>query len=49
MTSLQLSSYGLNLHHCCSRSLILQYNWTANAIMQAIGRLTRLGKQKKVS
>lgn len=48
ITSLQLASYGLNLHTCCSRGLVLQFTWNANAILQAIGRLPRPGQKESV-
>ena len=48
ITSLQLASFGLNLHRCCSRGLVIQFTWTANQILQAIGRLPRPGQKEAV-
>lgn len=48
VTSMKLAPYGLNMHRNCCRGLILQYSWSGNAMMQAVGRLTRPGRVKRV-
>lgn len=48
VTSLALASYGLNFHRCCARGLVLQFPWNANAVLQAFGRLVRVGQKEQV-
>ena len=45
---MSLSVAGLNLHKCCCRGLIMQYPWNWPSILQVIGRLFRIGGEKKV-
>ena len=46
--SQQIVMTGLNLHHACSKGIILQYSWNYWTIEQIKGRLFRMGQKKVV-
>ncbi|KAI1390401.1 uncharacterized protein F4822DRAFT_443255 [Hypoxylon trugodes] len=46
--SMELSAFGLNLHKSCARGIIVQWPWSANHLMQMLGRLPRIGQQRPV-
>jgi hypothetical protein len=45
VTSLALSSVGINLHHCSHRMLVLEYPRNINTLIQGISRLIRMGQE----
>ena len=49
VTSLAVSSFGLNLYHCCADGIIAQFSWSFGALHQATGRITRLGQKLPVT
>ena len=44
VTSLKVSSFGLNLQSCCSKLIIMAVAPNVNTVIQIIGRLHRLGQ-----
>ena len=44
--SLKSSNSGLNLHHCCADVIILCMAENISSLMQALGRIHRLGQKK---
>ncbi|KAH6610611.1 hypothetical protein Trco_000631 [Trichoderma cornu-damae] len=48
VTSLQLSALGVNFHRACHRGLILEIPTNASTLLQATGRLWRIGQKKNV-
>lgn len=48
VTSIDLSAYGLNLHKCCCKGIILQWPWNANHLLQILGRLPRINQKRVV-
>lgn len=44
-----LSGFGLNLHHVCAKAIIVQLTWNSSTIMQAVGRISRIGQTKPVT
>ncbi|KAI0448461.1 hypothetical protein F5B21DRAFT_497473 [Xylaria acuta] len=48
LTSMDLSAYGLNLHKCCCKGIIIQWPWNANHLLQILGRLPRIGQMRFV-
>jgi hypothetical protein len=48
VTSMELSSYGLNLQKACRRGVFVQFTFSSNAVLQAICRLIRPGQEGEV-
>ncbi|KAI0096176.1 hypothetical protein F4776DRAFT_669579 [Hypoxylon sp. NC0597] len=48
LTSMDLSAFGLNLHNACHKGIIVQWPWSANHLMQILGRLPRIGQKRYV-
>lgn len=48
ITSLQLSAFGINFHKCCHRGLIMEYPANLAIVLQAQGRLWRIGQKHDV-
>ncbi|XXG99537.1 hypothetical protein Hte_005876 [Hypoxylon texense] len=48
VTSMELSAFGLNLHKSCNKGIVVQYPWSANHLMQILGRLPRIGQARVV-
>lgn len=48
VTSLQLSAFGVNFHKCCHRGLILKMPANLGTVLQALGRLWRIGQAHHV-
>ncbi|KAI3316762.1 hypothetical protein HD806DRAFT_516838 [Xylariaceae sp. AK1471] len=47
-TSMDLSAYGLNMHPSCCKGIVTQWCWSANQLIQILGRLTRIGQKRSV-
>lgn len=47
VTSLKVSTFGLNLQGCCSDLVVLGVADNVNAMLQVIGRIHRLGQKKQ--
>ena len=43
-----LSSFGVNLQHACHRGIICQFHWNAATMLQAVGRIARIGQTHEV-
>lgn len=39
---------GLNLQHCCHKGYITQFTWNVATLLQAMGRITRVGQKQEV-
>ncbi|KAI1765258.1 P-loop containing nucleoside triphosphate hydrolase protein [Hypoxylon sp. FL1150] len=48
ITSMELSAFGLNLHKACAKGIVVQYPWSANHLVQILGRLPRIGQKRSV-
>lgn len=46
--NVNVSSSGLNLHFHCSRAIVACPTWNHNTVIQAIGRVCRIGQKKNV-
>ncbi|EFX01739.1 snf2 family helicase [Grosmannia clavigera kw1407] len=49
VTSMNLSSFGLNLQKCCSRGVLAQFSYSFNTFEQCLGRLVRIGQNSNVT
>ncbi|KAH8422486.1 uncharacterized protein LDX57_000239 [Aspergillus melleus] len=47
LSTFQCTSQGLNLHRCCSRIIVLQTPRNLSTLVQAIGRVHRLGQTEE--
>ncbi|XXG99542.1 hypothetical protein Hte_005881 [Hypoxylon texense] len=48
LASMDLSAFGLDLHECCHKGIIVQWPWSANHLLQILGRLPRIGQKRYV-
>ncbi|KAI0096179.1 hypothetical protein F4776DRAFT_669584 [Hypoxylon sp. NC0597] len=48
VTSMELSAFGLNLHKACNKGIVVQWPWSANHLIQILGRLPRIGQARVV-
>ncbi|KAI0377893.1 P-loop containing nucleoside triphosphate hydrolase protein [Hypomontagnella monticulosa] len=48
LTSMDLSAFGLNLHGACNKGIVVQWPWSANYLLQVLGRLPRIGQRRHV-
>ncbi|KAI0467902.1 hypothetical protein F4859DRAFT_524740 [Xylaria cf. heliscus] len=47
-TSMDLSAWGLNLHASCCKGIVVQWPWSANQLIQILGRLPRISQKRWV-
>lgn len=48
VTGFNLSSFGVNLQHACSKGIICQFHWNVSTMLQGIGRIARIGQKHPV-
>ncbi|KAI1765259.1 hypothetical protein GGR53DRAFT_281151 [Hypoxylon sp. FL1150] len=48
LTSMDLSAFGLDLHGSCNKGIVVQWPWSANHLLQMLGRLPRIGQKRHV-